>query len=70
MVPGILNESCDKPSHKGGCELASDRVEQMSGNLDQVPQPGFTFGVGEVANLGKIKCDASFLNAFMSQKIR
>ena len=51
ILPGILDESCDESADEGGGELATDRVQEMSGHLDEVPEPRLALGVGEVANL-------------------
>ena len=50
-APGVLDESGDESPYEGGRELVPDRVEEVTGHLDEVPETGLALGVGEVANL-------------------
>ncbi len=49
--PRVLNKSCDESSDEGGGELAPDGVEEVAGNLDEVPEAGLALGVGKMADL-------------------
>ena len=71
-APGVLDESGDESPYEGGRELVPDRVEEVTGHLDEVPETGLALGVGEVANLirGHRNVSPETLAAGLLKKIR